>query len=97
MYHTGMIVNVDRHFKTVYMTFDSLGLDPAILKAIKAKGYTEPSPIQGKAIPQILKGKDVLEPFQSLADNSKAALMLDWDPKGDLPTWIKKYKKDLGL
>ena len=43
------------------------------------------------------KGKDVLEPFQSLADNSKAALMLDWDPKGDLPTWIKKYKKDLGL
>tara|TARA_R110001583_G_scaffold19578_6_gene76478 strand:+ start:1183 stop:2091 length:909 start_codon:yes stop_codon:yes gene_type:complete len=44
-----------------------------------------------------IKGKDVLEPFQTLADNSKATLMLDWEPKGNLPTWIKKYKKDLGI
>ena len=42
-------------------------------------------------------GKEVKEPFQTLADNSKASLMLDWDPKGDLPTWIKKYKVDLGI
>ena len=42
-------------------------------------------------------GKKVKEPFQTLADNSKANLMLDWQPKGDLPTWIKKYKMDLGL
>jgi|TARA_R110000823_G_scaffold272694_1_gene391928 UDP-glucose 4-epimerase len=42
-------------------------------------------------------GKTVKEPFQTLADNSKANLMLDWQPKGDLPTWIKKYKMDLGI
>ncbi len=42
-------------------------------------------------------GKKVKEPFQTLADNSKANLMLDWQPKGDLPTWIKKYKMDLGI
>ena len=42
-------------------------------------------------------GNKVLEPFQTLADNSKALLLLDWDPKGDLHTWIKKYKKELGI
>ena len=42
-------------------------------------------------------GNKVIEPFQTLADNSKALLMLDWDPKGNLKEWIKKYKKELGL
>ena len=60
-----MIVITNCHFKTDYMTFDSLGLDFSILKAIKAKGYSQPSPIQEKAIPQILKGKDVLASAQT--------------------------------
>ena len=47
------------------MKFDALGLNPAILKAVSAKGYTEPSPIQGKVIPEILKGKDVLASAQT--------------------------------
>ena len=42
-------------------------------------------------------GNKVIEPFRTLADNSKALLMLNWDPKGDLPTWVEKYKKDLGI
>jgi len=42
-------------------------------------------------------GNKVIEPFRTLADNSKARLMLNWEPKGNLPTWIKKYKKDLGI
>ena len=42
-------------------------------------------------------GNKVIEPFQTLADNSKALLILDWDPKGDLPTWIETYKKELGI
>ena len=42
-------------------------------------------------------GVKVLEPFQTLADNTKAREILGWNPKGDLPTWIKKYKKDLGI
>tara|TARA_R100000458_G_scaffold36886_1_gene34335 strand:+ start:198 stop:1121 length:924 start_codon:yes stop_codon:yes gene_type:complete len=44
-----------------------------------------------------VKGKNVQEPFETLADNSKAQLILDWEPKGDLPTWINKYKRELGL
>ena len=42
-------------------------------------------------------GNKVIEPFETLADNSKAALMFNWEPKGNLPTWIKKYKKELGI
>ncbi|MDO6598988.1 DEAD/DEAH box helicase [Tenacibaculum sp. 1_MG-2023] len=47
------------------MTFKSLGLTDALLKAIEEKGYTTPSPIQEKAIPHILAGKDVLASAQT--------------------------------
>lgn len=42
------------------MSFDQLGLRPELIEAVTAKGYTEPSPIQAKAIPAILDGRDVL-------------------------------------
>jgi len=47
------------------MSFNSLGLSDALLKAISEKGYTKPSPIQEKAIPPILEGKDVLASAQT--------------------------------
>ncbi|WP_269684922.1 DEAD/DEAH box helicase [Flavobacterium lacustre] len=47
------------------MSFKSLGLSDALLKAISKKGYTTPSPIQQKAIPPILEGKDVLASAQT--------------------------------
>lgn len=47
------------------MKFTDLGLAPSLLKAIEEKGYTQPSPIQEKAIPQVLKGKDVLASAQT--------------------------------
>jgi len=47
------------------MEFNNLGLLPSLLKAINEKGYTNPSPIQEKAIPVILKGKDVLASAQT--------------------------------
>ncbi|MCX7550243.1 DEAD/DEAH box helicase [Xanthomarina sp. F2636L] len=47
------------------MSFNTLGLSEAILKAISKKGYNEPSPIQLKAIPPILHGKDVLASAQT--------------------------------
>ncbi len=42
------------------MTFDDLGLEPNILKAVLEAGYTIPTPIQIAAIPEALKGRDVL-------------------------------------
>ncbi len=42
------------------MTFQNLGLIPPILKALADQGYEQPSPIQEKAIPPALAGRDVL-------------------------------------
>jgi ATP-dependent RNA helicase DeaD len=40
--------------------FSSLGLDPRLLSALSSLGYEEPTPIQLKAIPPLLEGRDVL-------------------------------------
>jgi superfamily II DNA/RNA helicase len=45
--------------KTPLMTFDELSLDPKVLAAVTAAGYTTPTPIQGQAIPAVLGGRDV--------------------------------------
>ena len=42
------------------MPFRSLGLDARIYKAIQEAGYTEPTPIQAAAVPEILAGRDVI-------------------------------------
>ncbi len=42
------------------MPFRSLGLGPAVLKALQEAGYTEPTPIQAAAIPPILSGGDLI-------------------------------------
>ena len=47
------------------MSFQSLGLSEALLKAVSEKGYTTPSPIQQKAIPPVMEGKDVLASAQT--------------------------------
>jgi ATP-dependent RNA helicase RhlE len=47
------------------MSFKSLGLIEPLLRAISKKGYTEASPIQVKAIPLILEGRDVLASAQT--------------------------------
>lgn len=47
------------------MSFTSLGLSAPILKAVAAKGYDTPSPIQAQAIPAVLTGKDVMAAAQT--------------------------------
>ena len=42
------------------VTFADLGLSPEILRAVADKGYVNPTPIQAKAIPAILAGKDIM-------------------------------------
>jgi superfamily II DNA/RNA helicase len=42
------------------MSFESLGLSAPVLQAVADKGYTTPTPIQEKAIPIVLMGRDVL-------------------------------------
>ncbi len=42
------------------MSFETFGLHPALLRAVDELGFTEPTPIQEKAIPPGLAGRDVL-------------------------------------
>ena len=47
------------------MSFDSLGLAPALLRALADYGYTKPTPIQAAAIPAALEGHDLLAAAQT--------------------------------
>ncbi len=47
------------------MSFTNLGLSEPLLKAIKEQGYDKPTPIQQKAIPVVIEGKDVLAAAQT--------------------------------
>ncbi len=42
------------------VSFSSLGLSSPVLQALERAGYTQPTPIQEKAIPVALTGKDVI-------------------------------------
>jgi len=42
------------------MTFADLGLSDELLSAVSDAGYSEPTPIQAQAIPQVLMGRDIL-------------------------------------
>lgn len=42
------------------MTFNDLNISATILQAVEEKGYTVPTPIQEKAIPVAIQGRDVL-------------------------------------
>jgi len=42
------------------LSFENLGLDSGLLKAVQALGYTEPTPIQEQAIPMALSRRDIL-------------------------------------
>ncbi len=47
------------------MSFDTLGLSPALLRALSESGYTTPTPIQAAAIPLALAGHDLLAGAQT--------------------------------
>ena len=44
----------------VEASFTSLALDPRILQAVVKQQFSKPSPVQAKAIPLALEGKDIL-------------------------------------
>ncbi|QEL54205.1 DEAD/DEAH box helicase [Chromobacterium paludis] len=57
------------------MLFSELGLSPEILRAIEEQGYSQPTPIQEKAIPLVLSGRDLLAAAQT-GTGKTAAFML---------------------
>jgi superfamily II DNA/RNA helicase len=61
--------------KEAKMTFEELNLNPSILKAISETGYTEPTPIQEQAIPQIIAGHDLMASAQTGSGKTAAFIL----------------------
>lgn len=57
------------------MSFESLNLDSAILRAIEESGYTTPTAIQAQAIPVVTEGHDLMASAQT-GTGKTAAFML---------------------
>ena len=57
------------------MNFEQFSLDPRIDAGIKAVGYTTPTPIQHKAIPVVLEGRDVMGLAQTGTGKTAAFLL----------------------
>src|SRR3989442_4229389 len=57
------------------MTFDTLGLSADLLRTVAEEGYTEPTPVQERAIPLVLQGKDVLAAAQTGTGKTAAFLL----------------------
>ncbi|MCP5152195.1 MAG: DEAD/DEAH box helicase [Ectothiorhodospiraceae bacterium] len=47
------------------MSFDSLGLRAELLRAVREQGYETPTPVQARAIPTVLAGRDLLAAAQT--------------------------------
>ncbi|MCO8171574.1 DEAD/DEAH box helicase [Pseudomonas sp. 21LCFQ02] len=47
------------------MSFASLGLSEALVRAVEAAGYTQPTPVQQRAIPAVLQGRDLMVAAQT--------------------------------
>jgi ATP-dependent RNA helicase RhlE len=51
--------------RSITSSFDKLGLLPELLRAVADQGYTQPTPIQLQAIPEVLAGRDLLAAAQT--------------------------------
>ena len=57
---------------TIISTFEQLGLQPVLLRALRDLKFTQPTPIQQQAIPPALSGRDILASAQTGSGKSAA-------------------------
>lgn len=76
--------------------FRDLGLNKPILKALTKSGYTTPTPIQAKAIPHALNGRDLLLSAQTGSGKTAAFVLPVLDKMSRKPT-IEKHVQALIL
>ena len=59
------VASVDPFALAVSLEFSSVGLDPSLQRAVADQGYTVMTPIQAKAIPFVLAGRDIMGAAQT--------------------------------
>jgi superfamily II DNA/RNA helicase len=57
------------------LNFDDFGFDPSLMDGIESMGYENPTPIQEKAIPAILEGRDLIGSAQTGTGKTAAFLL----------------------
>jgi ATP-dependent RNA helicase RhlE len=94
------------------VSFESLNLNPSLLKAVKELGYEHPTPIQAKAIPIVLEGRDLIGCAQTgtgktaafllpllhrfMAAPHKGTRLLILEPTRELAAQVEEDFRDLG-
>lgn len=79
-------------------TFADLGLDPALVAAVEAAGYTTPTPIQTRAIPALLTGRDVIGQAQTGSGKTAAyglPMLQQLEPKGPIQAVVLLPTREL--
>ncbi len=56
-------------------SFEAMGLDPALLRAVRDLGFVAPTPIQRQAIPSVLAGRDLVGTAQTGSGKTAAFLL----------------------
>jgi ATP-dependent RNA helicase RhlE len=77
------------------MSFTDLGLSPALLRALAAQSYDSATPIQARAIPVVLAGKDLLASAQTGTGKTAAfalPLLERLYPQGQRPAGAPKFR-----
>jgi len=94
------------------MPFKALGLSPNLLRGVQAMGYTDPTPIQLRAIPVVLSGQDLIGSAQTGTGKTAAfalpimqklsahkpggARVLILEPTRELAAQVETSFRDLG-
>ena len=82
------------------MSFEALGLDPELLRAVAEQGYTVPTPIQIEAIPVGLEGRDLVGSAQTGTGKTAAFMLpilqrLNGSPRGTLRALVLVPTREL--
>ena len=79
------------------MPFEKLNLNPLILKALEESGYTEPTPIQEQAIPELIAGHDLMASAQTGTGKTAAFMLPALNKLNDAPKTNSKGPRILVL
>ncbi|KAA3438424.1 DEAD/DEAH box helicase [Rufibacter hautae] len=79
------------------MSFSELGLSPAIVKAVAAQKFPQPTPVQKVAIPEILNGRDLLGIAQTGSGKTAAYALPLLDKMQTNRAFKNRYVKALVL
>jgi ATP-dependent RNA helicase RhlE len=79
------------------MPFSRLGLSHGLLRAIAEEGYTQPTPIQSRAIPAVLAGRDLLAAAQTGTGKTAAFTLPMLERLAAYPAGAKRHPRALVL